>query len=34
VLAFSKDGTLLLTAGDDKQVKLWDTATWQCIRTL
>jgi WD40 repeat protein len=33
-LAFSDDGGLLLTAGDDKLVKLWDTATWQCVRTL
>jgi tRNA (guanine-N(7)-)-methyltransferase subunit TRM82 len=33
-LAFSADGALLLTAGDDKQVKLWDTASWACIKTL
>jgi WD40 repeat protein len=34
VLAFSTDGMRLLTAGDDKQVKLWDTATWACTKTL
>ena len=34
VLTFSADGARLLTAGDDKQVKLWDTATWACVKTL
>ncbi|GBF99623.1 tRNA (guanine-N(7)-)-methyltransferase non-catalytic subunit [Raphidocelis subcapitata] len=33
-LAFSADGGLLLTAGDDKQVKLWATASWTCVKTL
>lgn len=33
-LAFSADGRLLLTAGDDKHTRLWDTASWQCARTL
>lgn len=34
VLAFSANGALLLTAADDKLVKLWDTKTWACVNTL
>ncbi|MBC7274815.1 MAG: hypothetical protein H5T76_39955, partial [Streptomyces sp.] len=33
-LAFSPDGTLLATAGDDQCVRLWNPATGACQRTL
>ncbi|WEH12200.1 NB-ARC domain-containing protein [Streptomyces sp. VNUA24] len=33
-LAFSPDGTLLATAGDDQYVRLWNPATGACQRTL
>ena len=39
-MAFSRDGRLLLTAGDDKRVKLWATGSgggataWACAKTL
>ncbi|MBI3468795.1 MAG: hypothetical protein HY000_37810 [Planctomycetes bacterium] len=33
-VAFSQDGTLLASAGTDVLVKLWDTTTWQEVRTL
>jgi WD40 repeat protein len=32
-LAFSRDGSRLLSGGDDTTIKLWDTATGQAIRT-
>jgi WD40 repeat protein len=33
-VAFSHDGTLLATAGDDQQVKLWSVPGWKNIQTL
>ncbi|KAH7431465.1 hypothetical protein KP509_08G049500 [Ceratopteris richardii] len=33
-ITFSKDGGLFASAGDDKHVKLWDTDTWRCLRTV
>lgn len=27
--AYSKDGTLLVTTGDDKQLRVYDTTTWE-----
>ena len=33
-LAFAADGRLLLTGGDDKAVKLWDTTSWECVKSL
>jgi WD40 repeat protein len=32
-LAFSRDGSRLLSGGDDTTIKLWDTATGQAIRS-
>lgn len=29
-LVFSPDGNYMLTAGDDKCLRLWSTATWTC----
>lgn len=34
VLVCSADGKYLLTGSDDKQAKLWDTATWTCMKTV
>ncbi len=31
VVQFSPDGKLLLTASDEKVVRLWDTDSWKCI---
>ncbi|MCO5607413.1 hypothetical protein L7F22_061609 [Adiantum nelumboides] len=33
-ITFSRDGKLFVSAGDDKHVKLWDTETWQCTKTV
>jgi WD40 repeat protein len=33
-VAFSRDGTYLASASDDKTIKLWDVHKRQCIRTL
>jgi WD40 repeat protein/tetratricopeptide (TPR) repeat protein/tRNA A-37 threonylcarbamoyl transferase component Bud32 len=33
-LAFSRDGTLLATASNDRTVKLWDVGTLRVVRTL
>jgi hypothetical protein len=34
VLAFSPDGSLLLTAGSDEKVRIWEVATGALVRTL
>ncbi|KMT10185.1 hypothetical protein BVRB_5g119460 [Beta vulgaris subsp. vulgaris] len=31
---FSETGKLLVSAGDDKLVKIWSTETWQCLCTV
>ncbi|KAL9243068.1 hypothetical protein vseg_017000 [Gypsophila vaccaria] len=31
---FSEKGRLLVSAGDDKQVKIWSSDTWQCLCTI
>ena len=33
VLAFSPDGKQFLSGGDDGGIKLWDSQTFQCLRT-
>ncbi|KAI5084515.1 hypothetical protein GOP47_0000684 [Adiantum capillus-veneris] len=33
-ITFSGEGKLFVSAGDDKHVKLWDTETWQCTKTV
>lgn len=33
-LRFSDKGKLLVSAGDDKLVKIWSTETWQCLFTV
>jgi WD40 repeat protein len=33
-IAFSVDGSLFATVGDDKRVKLWDAKTWTCVKTM
>eukprot|EP00798_Chlamydomonas_sp_ICE-L_P016483 gene16483-22705_t len=31
VCEFNADGSRLVTGGDDKMLRLWDTATWKCL---
>ena len=31
VVAFSPDGNLLMTACDDRIVRLWDVPSWKCV---
>ncbi|KAG0087001.1 tRNA (guanine-N(7)-)-methyltransferase non-catalytic subunit trm82 [Podila epicladia] len=33
VMACSKDGAYIATAADDKIMKIWDTASWNCLGT-
>ncbi len=33
-ICFNSQGTLLLTASQDKTVKLWDTKSGKCLQTL
>ncbi|MGH3405608.1 MAG: WD40 repeat domain-containing protein [Streptosporangiaceae bacterium] len=33
-MAFSPDGTLLATTGEDRMIQLWDVATAKTARTL
>lgn len=33
-IAFSRDGKLFASAGDDKLVKLWDATSWHCLKTM
>lgn len=33
-IGFDREGKLFVSAGDDKLVKLWDTESWQCIKTV
>ena len=33
LVLFSPDGSMLLTACDQRLVRLWDTTTWLCITT-
>jgi WD40 repeat protein len=31
LVQFSPDGKLLMTAGDERAVRVWDTVSWQCV---
>ncbi|KAG6545968.1 hypothetical protein Mapa_012629 [Marchantia paleacea] len=33
-VAFNDEGTFFASAGDDKLVKLWNTDTWSCVKTI
>lgn len=33
-ICFSPDGKWMMTGSDDQKIKVWDTATWQEVRTL
>eukprot|EP00249_Psilotum_nudum_P019159 c27120_g1_i2 orf=1106-1756(-) len=33
-VAFDREGKLFVSAGDDKLVKLWNTNSWHCIKTV
>eukprot|EP01117_Protostelium_nocturnum_P016337 TRINITY_DN6445_c0_g1_i1.p1 TRINITY_DN6445_c0_g1~~TRINITY_DN6445_c0_g1_i1.p1 ORF type:complete len:367 (-),score=130.58 TRINITY_DN6445_c0_g1_i1:87-1187(-) len=30
-LSFDSEGKFMVTAGDDKKVKVWDTSNWKCV---
>lgn len=33
-IRYSSDGSIFVSAGDDKLVKIWSTDSWNCINSM